>query len=75
MSILKPDLKEYGFELIEEYFQYIIDSIINGQFTQARSLIQALSRKQKKELLLWLVQNKELDEQQYGVFLMTVEYI
>ncbi len=40
-------IKGLDFETIEEYFQYIIDSITNGQKSQAKNLFIDLSAKQK----------------------------
>jgi hypothetical protein len=44
-------LKSYELNNIEEYFNYIIDSIINGQKKQAKTLINKLSKDQKKEFI------------------------
>tara|TARA_R110001632_G_scaffold70752_1_gene164628 strand:- start:13550 stop:13774 length:225 start_codon:yes stop_codon:yes gene_type:complete len=52
--VSKKDLKEYGFEIVEYYFEMIIDSIVNGQRTQAREQINDLSKEQKKDFLWWL---------------------
>ncbi len=49
--VSKLTLQHYGWESIELYFEYILESKINGQFTQAKNLIDKLSRVQKKELL------------------------
>jgi hypothetical protein len=46
-------IKDLDFQTIEDYFQYITDSIINGQRQQARELISELSTKQKKEALMY----------------------
>ena len=50
----KTDIKELEFESIEEYFEYIIDSEINGQRKQVQSLIDDLSKSQKKDALKYL---------------------
>lgn len=42
--ISEKQLSEYGFETIEEYFEYILDSKTNGQHTQARELFKGLSQ-------------------------------
>lgn len=47
--ISKEIIKAYEFKTIEDYFEYIVESIINGQRTQAQNLIKELSKKQKKD--------------------------
>lgn len=46
-------LKAYKFESIEDYFEYIIESKINGQHAQVLSLVKAMSKEQKKHYLIW----------------------
>ena len=41
------------FETIEDYFEYINESIMNGQKKQAQTLYKDLSEKQKTEFLCW----------------------
>lgn len=60
MAISKKDLQEYSFRSIEEYFDYILESYVNGQPQQAKALIQALSKPQRKTCYNWL-QNTELE--------------
>ncbi len=43
--------KEYDFNTELEYFNYIIESIVNGQRKQARELINKMQKKDKKEAL------------------------
>jgi len=50
----KKEIKEYGFENVNEYIEYIIDSEINGQRSQVRKLIKKLSSKQKKDALSYI---------------------
>ncbi|MBS9768670.1 MAG: hypothetical protein KGV44_14195 [Flavobacteriaceae bacterium] len=47
-------LKEYEFGTIEEYYEYILLSIINGQRTQATNLAKRLSKEQKKQAIEYL---------------------
>ena len=49
--ISKKTLKDYEFKAIENYFDYIIDTEINGNYSQLKELIKKLSQDQKK--LLW----------------------
>ena len=47
-------IKSLDFQNINEYFDYIIDSIINGQPQQAKELFVKLSSKQKLDFYLFL---------------------
>ena len=44
-------LKDLGFSDIEDYFNYILISHINGNFTQVSELIEELSNNQKIEAI------------------------
>jgi predicted NAD/FAD-dependent oxidoreductase len=52
--ISKKDLKQYNFSDLNQYFDYILESEVNGQFEQVESLILSLSKPQRVELLTWL---------------------
>ena len=52
--ISKKDLKVYEYNHINEYFDYVITSEINGQRKQARELISDLSKQQKKDFFYYL---------------------
>jgi hypothetical protein len=52
--VSKKALKIYGFKTMEEFFDYIIDSKINGQSTQCVTLIKEMSLKQMKYFLKYL---------------------
>ena len=52
--ISKKDLKDYEFKQIENYFDYILDSKINGNYSQVKSLIKDLSKDQKILLFNYL---------------------
>ncbi len=45
--VSKKDLKEYDFSSINTYFQYIVESHMNGQFTQVKELYNNMSKKQQ----------------------------
>lgn len=47
-------IKSLDFQNITEYFDYIIDSIINGNKQQAKDLFVKLSSKQKEIFYLFL---------------------
>jgi len=65
--ISKNTLKKYEFRQIENYFDYIEESIINGNFSQVKDLFNKLSKSQKslclkyfncehkKETLIYLI--------------------
>lgn len=55
--VSKKIIKSYDFETIEDYFNYIIDSEINGNRSQVQSLIKALSNIQKANFLNWISDN------------------
>lgn len=44
-------IKEYGFNSINEYFEYIVTSVLNGQRKQSLELIKALSKSQRRDCL------------------------
>jgi len=52
--ISKKDLKVYEFKQIENYFDYIVESEINGQYRQLKKLINKLSPKQKIQCFRYL---------------------
>jgi hypothetical protein len=45
----KDKIESMGFDSIEEYFDYILESRDNGQHAQAKELFAKLGRKQVKE--------------------------
>ena len=47
--VSKATLKAYEFKTIEDYYDYICDSLINGQYKQVKELIDLMSTPQKKE--------------------------
>jgi len=53
----KNDLKNYSFGTIEGYFNYISESIINGNTTQAKELFCCLNTKQKRLALKYYLGN------------------
>lgn len=52
--VSNKNIKDLDFSTIEEYFNYIVESEINGQRSQVHSLIDKLSKLQKKAFLEWL---------------------
>ena len=56
--ISKKTLKNYGWETIEDYFNYIVESQINGNFEQVKELFKKLSKKQREEFYIYLKDNE-----------------
>ena len=52
----KNTLKNYEFKSIEDYFNYIVDSQINGNSQQVRDLFKKLSSTQKVLFFRYLEQ-------------------
>lgn len=51
--VSNKDLEDYEFSTIEKYFNYIIESKINGQHAQVLDLIKSMSKSQKKHCLIY----------------------
>ena len=49
---MKKLLKQYGFKSDMQYFEMIVDSVINGQRTQARNQFNAMPRKVRKAFIV-----------------------
>lgn len=49
--VSNKDIKGLDFNTIEEYFEYIADSIVNGQRQQARNLVKKASLQQRRAAL------------------------
>jgi hypothetical protein len=57
MVLSKKTLKLYGYKTNEDYFNYIIDSYIQGQFKQMKDLIKKLNAEQKEDLFIYIQDN------------------
>lgn len=57
MVVGKKTLKAYDFNDLYDYFNYINDSIINGQHKQSRDLFNKLSRLQKRHFIIYAREN------------------
>ena len=55
--VSKHTLKTYNFFHIETYFDYIVESYVNGQLMQVCELCSDLSKKQKLHCLNYLQSN------------------
>lgn len=58
MVVGNSTLKHYGYKEIEDYFNYIVDSQINGNHSQVKELFKALSNEQKNEFFNFLKANE-----------------
>jgi hypothetical protein len=52
--ISKKSLKSYNFNSMDQYFDYILESEVNGQFEQVEKLIIELSKPQRIDLFEYL---------------------
>lgn len=65
--VTKKIIKSLDFQTIEDYFNYIINSEINGNRSQVRNLINDLSNVQKAKCLNYIgdnfnsVENSDVD--------------
>ena len=55
----KSTLKAYGFKDMQEYYDMIVDSKINGQIEQCREQFNSCNKEQKKEFLSYLADETE----------------
>jgi len=66
--ISKNYIKNLDFETIEDVYNYIVDSEINGAISQFKELINKLSKEQFKEFLSYIddfgYMNEDHEEQQ-----------
>ena len=53
--ISQKELKDYGFRQIENYFDYITESRINGQHFQAHELFNKMNKQQKAQALKYFL--------------------
>ena len=70
--ISQKTLKQYDFESIEDYFNYIIESKINGNHKQVKDLYRKLSAKQKIDFLEWAETVLHYEMQDCGETLLTI---
>ena len=53
MGTLQKLTQDYGFHSAHEYFEYIVDSITNGQKAQARHLFHSMEGSERSEFFDW----------------------
>ena len=55
--------KELDFEHSHEYFDYIIESHVNGQYSQIKDLYKAMDKRSRSEFILYLQYDSNYSEQ------------
>jgi hypothetical protein len=61
-KIMQRNLNAYGFATNDEYYNYCVDSYINGQFSQCKTLFKQLPGNNKHELIKYIDENHANDE-------------
>jgi len=66
MVVGKKTLDLYEYETLEDYFGYIVESEINGNYSQMKELFNKLAKGQKASFLAWLrindIENIKLED-------------
>ena len=52
--VTKKDLKMHQFPNMDRYFEYVLESIVNGQRRQAKNLVSAMSQRQRNQFSMYL---------------------
>jgi len=73
--ITKQDIKDYDFATLDQYFDYVLDSEINGNRNQVRVLISDMSVKQKKDCASYLQEHRADNEDRNIVINLIFEAI
>ena len=58
--ISKKDLRDYEFETIEDYYDYVVVSRINGNFSQTKDLVKDMSNKQYNAFIKYVINSSEV---------------
>lgn len=68
---MKKLLKEYGFNSDMQYFEIIVESVINGQRTQAKNQFNAMPKSDKKNFVKSILTywNSGLSERDIEMFI------
>ncbi len=73
--VTKKQIQGLDLETLEDYFDYIIESKVNGQRTQARELFNELSKEQKKEFFNYVDTAYYYDEHDNNIVGMSAELV
>ena len=57
--ISKNDLKDYEFESMEDYYDYVVVSRINGNPSQATDLVKDMSNRQYNNFIRYVMDSSE----------------
>jgi hypothetical protein len=63
--VSQKTIKSLDLETIEDYFNYIVESRVNGQIQQSRELYHSMSERQKKEFESWFLTFYHYDGEDY----------
>ena len=56
--ISQKELKEYGFKGLDQYFEMMAESRLNGNFTQHHEQVKRLSLPQKVDAIRYFMRNE-----------------
>ena len=73
--IYQKDLKDYNFQSIWDYQNYILESKINGQYSQVERLIKDMSLSQRFEFIENLASENSLSESDLTWFIAKIKDI
>jgi len=71
---MKALIDKYGFEAMDQYYEYIVESMINGQRKQVTTLFNALIDDNKKEFLLYLTDHVETENNGNTIYYQLLKY-
>lgn len=60
--IMQRNLNALGFATNDEYYNYCVESYLNGQFNQCKTLFNQLPHDNKHELITYIGNNHANDE-------------
>lgn len=61
-------LRAYDFTSLDDFFNYIIESKLNGNFDQTRNLIDKLSKDQRIMFFQYMTGQQQLQVNDYNTF-------
>ncbi len=68
MKTMKQLLKDYELNSDMQYFEMIVDSVINGQRNQAKELFNLMPRKVRKAFIIFLYTENYLTNSDKAMF-------
>lgn len=70
MAVTKTTLRQYEFDSIDDYYEMIITSKLNGQFEQTKDQFKKLSKGQKSEFLNYV----RINSPEYLEYFLSIAY-